>query len=684
MSTGSPPTPAPRWRWRVWVGSGVLVLSAAIAGCTGQGSSSIQLTFGAASAIVKSDGPAQLRWSTTGAGTCAASGGWWGSRPTQGDTATPPLTHTTTFTLSCANGEATLSRSVMVQVQGAAGFDAATAFSRVVVDAESVPDAWEKNIGDLNADGLPDLIVAGATGPVTWYEAPNWTRHLIAQAGDSQSGSAAGDIDGDGDIDVVVGTTWHENLGDGSRWTPHSLPDAAAGTHDILIADVDNDGRPDIIMRGETAQTVFLFFQGTQPDTWKEMKLHPSRGFNGLDVADVNGDGWLDIVVGGVWLRNPGKRFVRRNATWLAYRFAPRWNPFAQVKVIDVDGDGHPDIVMSVSESIGNLSWFRAPVNPSTDTWTEHVIDTALDHVHSFVVADIDHDGALDIVASEYEGQGRLLLYLQRPGTWQRSVLGTDSLHNVRAADLHNDGSLDFFGVNGRGVKPVIIYESTGAPEVNRVLVFSRTLGFRHESIAQGIAAIRSLGAAHGFGVDATEDPLAFTPATLSRYRAVVFLSPSGNVLTGGQREALRGFIEGGGGFVGVHNASANVMEDWAWYGKLVGARAVSEIPTQRMTLTIADRAHLSTRDLPDPWTLVSEAYNYDVNPQENAARVLITLDETTVTGGSMGKDHPYSWYRAYDGGRMWYTVGGANAEDYANPLFLKHLLGGIRYAGGF
>ncbi|MEJ1963982.1 MAG: ThuA domain-containing protein [Gammaproteobacteria bacterium] len=557
-------------------------------------------------------------------------------------------------------------------------------FARQVVDETSPKDPWEKSIGDLNGDGLPDLIVAGAFGPTVWYEAPGWERHLLATASESQSGSAAGDIDGDGDVDVVIGTTWYENRDHGQTWVPHPLPLPKAGTHDIAIVDINNDGRPDIVMRGETESTIFVFLQQATAGHWSSFLLEPGLGLNGLDVADVDGDGLPDVVVGGVWLQNPGGSDIGHTHAWKRHRFTRDWHPFAQVKVTDLDGDGHPDIVLSVSEGVGKLSWFKAPPHASDEDWRETVIDTGLDHVHSFSVVDLDHDGVLDIVASEYEGQGRLTMYLNRPAGWEAHVLGKDSLHNLRAADFDHDGNIDFFGVNAWGVKPVIVYRNTTPPPTPRVLVFSRTLGFRHDAIPTGIAAIRALGAKQGFEVDATEDASLFTPATLSRYRAIVFLSPSGDVLRGSERQAFRQFIEEGGGFVGVHNANAQVMDDWAWYGKLVAAREVSEIPTQPMTLTIVDPTHLSTRDLPQKWSLRSEAYNYDVDPSSNGARVLVNLDDTTVTGGKMGRLHPYSWYHDFDGGRVWYTVGGANIPDYDNPQFLLHLLGGIRYAGAF
>jgi hypothetical protein len=179
-------------------------------------------------------------------------------------------------------------------------------FQRVVVDKGSVTDPWMKSIGDLDGDGLPDLIVSGAAGPVVWYQAPTWTRRMIAATASSQSGSAVADLDGDGDLDVVVGKTWYENVNNASSWTPHPLPNGTAGTHDIVIADVNGDGKPDIVMRGEDASIVSVYLQGANATTWTVFNVEPGIGRNGLDVADLNGDGRRDIVVGGVWMENPG------------------------------------------------------------------------------------------------------------------------------------------------------------------------------------------------------------------------------------------------------------------------------------------------------------------------------------------------------------------------------------------
>lgn len=214
-----------------------------------------------------------------------------------------------------------------------------------------------------------------------------------------------------------------------------------------------------------------------------------------------------------------------------------------------------------------------------------------------------------------------------------------------------------------------------------RVLVFSKTAGFRHDSIPEGIAAVRQLGADHGFTVDATEDANAFTPRNLRRYDAVVFLSTTGDVLDPAQQRAFEGYIRHGGGYVGIH-AAADTEYDWAFYGGLAGAWFQSHPAIQPATVVAEDRAHPSTSGLPPTWNRTDEWYNYRSNPRDRA-HVLASLDESSYTGGTMNGDHPIAWCQDYQGGRAFYTGLGHTEESYADPLFRGHLLGGIRYATG-
>jgi glucose/arabinose dehydrogenase len=216
------------------------------------------------------------------------------------------------------------------------------------------------------------------------------------------------------------------------------------------------------------------------------------------------------------------------------------------------------------------------------------------------------------------------------------------------------------------------------APEF-AVLVFSKTAGFRHDAIPAGITAIQQLGTQQNFTVEATEDAAAFTTANLSRFRAVIWLSTTGDVLNATQQTAFESYIRAGGGYVGVH-AAADTEYTWPWYGGLVGAYFSSHPAIQPATVRISDANHPSTAGLPTAWARTDEWYNYQTNPRSQV-HVLATLDESTYSGGTMGGDHPIAWCRAYDGGRSWYSGLGHTQESYNEANFRAHLLGGIKYA---
>jgi len=215
--------------------------------------------------------------------------------------------------------------------------------------------------------------------------------------------------------------------------------------------------------------------------------------------------------------------------------------------------------------------------------------------------------------------------------------------------------------------------------------VFSRTTGFRHESIPMGIDAVRRLGQENGFAVDATEDPAAFTSENLSRYDVVVWLSTSGDVLDDDQRAAFEGYVRGGGSYVGVHGA-ADTEYDWPWYGGLVGAYFRNHPEPQAAVVRVENREHPSTVHLASTWTRFDEWYDYRTSPrsrsQASPVMVLLTVDESTYEGGGMGEDHPIAWCHVHEGGRAFYTGLGHTAESFEEPAFLSHLLGGIQWAG--
>jgi type 1 glutamine amidotransferase len=227
---------------------------------------------------------------------------------------------------------------------------------------------------------------------------------------------------------------------------------------------------------------------------------------------------------------------------------------------------------------------------------------------------------------------------------------------------------------------------AAAAAEPFRVLVFSKTLGYRHASITNGIAAIRDLGSQNRFAVDATEDSSVFTAANLARYAAVVFLSATGDVLNPDQESALKSYVEGGGGFAGIHGAVFGPLaceDKWAWYGEMFCCAFTNHSQgVLAATVNVEDPANASTAGLPAQWRRADEWYNFTGTPR-GCARVLATVDETTYAGGSMGRDHPIAWCRRVGQGRMWYTAMGHAESSFAEPLFQQHLLGGILVAAG-
>jgi len=221
------------------------------------------------------------------------------------------------------------------------------------------------------------------------------------------------------------------------------------------------------------------------------------------------------------------------------------------------------------------------------------------------------------------------------------------------------------------------------SPSRFSVLVFSKTdtAGYRHPSIPDGIESFREMGARHGFTVEATEDASVFTADSLNEYEAVVFLNTSEDVLNEAQQDRFERYVQSGGGFVGVHGAAATEYE-WEWYGGLVGAFFDDHPEVQEATVQIADSTHPSTRHLPSSWTWTDEWYNYRTNPADSV-HVLLTLDESTYEGGTMGAPHPIAWVQEYDGGRSFYTGLGHTKDGYRDAAFRQHLRGGLEWVVG-
>ncbi len=228
------------------------------------------------------------------------------------------------------------------------------------------------------------------------------------------------------------------------------------------------------------------------------------------------------------------------------------------------------------------------------------------------------------------------------------------------------------------------LWANTGFAQTARVLVFSKTAGFRHTSIEPGKDALLKLGREKGFAVDTTEDASFFNEENLKKYNAVIWLSTTGNVLDPMQQNAFERYIQAGGGFVGIHAAS-DTEYDWPWYGKLMGGwfdnHPSQPSNVQQGDFHIVDKKNPLTDFLPEPWVRKDEFYAYkSVDPH---VKVLITIDEKSYLGGTMGDNHPMSWYHEFDGGRAFYSNMGHTNETFSEPLVMQHFWAGLQWAMG-
>ncbi|MCG5055155.1 MAG: VCBS repeat-containing protein [Myxococcales bacterium] len=339
-------------------------------------------------------------------------------------------------------------------------------FRSVVVDAKFHGDC--KAVGDLDGDGRPDLVVGGKGG-LAFFTAPRdaakgrWVRHEIAKATiEFTTDMQLGDVDRDGDLDVLVpdgdkgnNVLWFENPqketkpGGKGTWLRHEIGANGDWAHDLEVADLDGDGKLDVVVRqGRTT----IFFQD-QPDSWQKLSIE-TKGRGGTAIADLDGDGRPDLVQNGYWLRNPGARAK----VWARHEIAPGWPEDVGVTVGDVNRDGRLDVLLSPAEVQGRLAWYEASYTfpKSRDAaWTEHVIAKDVAFVHTFKLEDMNDDGALDVVFAEMAQAPKKrvgILYSRKNGqAFDLQVLSTRGSHNVRVADFDGNGRPDVAGANWQG-----------------------------------------------------------------------------------------------------------------------------------------------------------------------------------------------------------------------------------------
>jgi hypothetical protein len=317
-------------------------------------------------------------------------------------------------------------------------------------------------IADFDNDTRNDIAVAGGRYPLFWLRSPGWEPFPIVKSGDYGMEIQAGDVDRDGDTDILTPDTknsvvvWFENPGNGAgTWRRHDIGAWNSGyPHDFKIGDINGDGKIDAVVCPNQKSPFYLFIQ-EQPDRWIAREIGNSE-FEGTWVADIDNDGDDDITCGKFWFESPGKSIY---SPWKTHRINTWTWPKRRVNVRHINDDWRVDIITTTAEfGSGSLAWYEAPVDPAEGEWIEHELLPPKDYnFHTLQIGDIDLDGTNDIVvgATHYLGQDDgywIRIFYNTDGTgllWDEQKWRTEKgIWQGVLGDVGSDGDLDIVGAN--------------------------------------------------------------------------------------------------------------------------------------------------------------------------------------------------------------------------------------------
>jgi len=311
-------------------------------------------------------------------------------------------------------------------------------------------------IADINGNGRNDIVIGAFEGKdnLVWYENPSWTRHVMSE-GKLEAGGTVLDITGNGRLDIIAGEQqgrelyWFENPPDPTqKWTRHIIDNTIRNHHDQAVGDVDGDGKMEIVdlSKWDDIGVYYDIPEDPHVEPWPvdcKHVIYEGLKCEGLAILDIDKDGTNEIIVGPNIFKHAGDP----TQPWQRYPIVEGWQA-TRVEVADLNGDGILDVVLCEAETHpARIAWFEGP------NWQKaHLLRDDLFHGHSLAIADFDGDGLLDIFVGEM-GLGRnpdprLIIYLnQGKGSFEEVVIQSGiPTHEAKVGDLTGNGRPDIVG----------------------------------------------------------------------------------------------------------------------------------------------------------------------------------------------------------------------------------------------